>query len=419
MITVLATIISGVIFFILGWFLSKKIQKSESDALFINQEKKHEETRQQLLEEQAIISDQFYQANKLDLLDKEQKLNNAFLTNGQTIEVIASEMKEAENLVTNAFASLPNIYTCSQRSHQATQDSKAAIEALSQSVNAWQGTINVLENVQGLIDAIHDKATQIRDVSSEANLLALNASIEAARAGDHGRGFAVVATSMRELSIKSADATVDISTAVDSTREEVSKITADITDSITLLTQVSSGVETSFAGIENEVSMIDSIAQTSLSEAETSKDKFESINSQVMTQLENITRLLADTIGEVTGNKVEDITVSEDFSTMKIIDVRRPDEFIAELGHIPGAESMCLQDGFDQQLQKLNKNKPYLFVCRSGGRSARAARVALGLGFKFIYNMKGGMLEYCKVMGTPENASMPIPEMDISDDVLF
>ncbi len=138
-----------------------------------------------------------------------------------------------------------------------------------------------------------------------------------------------------------------------------------------------------------------------------------------MTQLENIIRLLADTIGEVTGNKVEDITVSDDFSTMKIIDVRKPDEFIAELGHIPGAESMCLQDGFDQQLQNLNKNEPYIFVCRSAGRSARAARIALGLGFKNIYNMQGGMLEYCKVMGTPENASKSTPEMEISDDVLF
>ena len=100
-------------------------------------------------------------------------------------------MKNAENLVTNAFSALPNIYTCSQRSFEKTQDSKVTIDALSNSVDSWQDTMGILQNIQKLIDSIYDKATQIRDVSTEANLLALNASIEAARAGDHGRGFAV------------------------------------------------------------------------------------------------------------------------------------------------------------------------------------------------------------------------------------
>jgi rhodanese-related sulfurtransferase len=130
-----------------------------------------------------------------------------------------------------------------------------------------------------------------------------------------------------------------------------------------------------------------------LSEAELSKDKFLTINSNVNTQLENVTRLLTDTLGEVTGIKIEGITVSDDFTGMKIIDVRRPDEFTGELGHIKNAELICLQDNFEHQLGRLDKTIPHLFVCRSGARSARAARIALGHGFKQIYNMKGGMLE--------------------------
>lgn len=407
MFTILIYSVVSVIFFIFGWVLSKKIQKSEYDVLLLNQDKKHEENQQRLLNEQTIIADQFFQANKLDLEEKGQKLNNAFLVNGQTIEAIAVELKSAQSVVDNAFSSLPDIYTSSQRTKDATQQSKSTIDALSHSVDSWQDSMQTLQNIQGLIDAIHGKATQIRDVSSEANLLALNASIEAARAGEHGRGFAVVATSMRELSNKSADATLDINSAVEKTRTEVSKIVEGISDSVNLLTEVSSGVTDSFAEIENEVGEIDTIAQTALSEAELSKDKFQSINAEVNTQLESITRLLADTLGEVTGAKIEDVSVSDNFSTMKIIDVRRPDEYNGELGHIPEAELMCLQDNFDQQLQRLDKTVPYLFVCRSGGRSARAARIALGHGFKHIYNMRGGMLEYCKVLGTPANAIPP------------
>ncbi len=412
MTTILISIVASVVCFTLGWFFSKTLQQNKSIALIKQKETEYKKNEYKMLEEQTLIADKFFLANKLDLEEKGVKLNQAFLENGRTVELISAELKNAQAVVDNAFGSLPNIYTCSQRTNEATKKSKVKIDALSHSVDSWQGSMQTLENIQGLIDAIYDKAIQIRDVSAEANLLALNASIEAARAGEHGRGFAVVATSMRELSNKSADATLEINSAVEETRSEVGKIISGISDSVSLLTEVSSGVSDSFADIETEVNNIDDISQTSLTEAESSKDKFTEINTQVNNQLESITRLLADTLGEVTGNRIEDVSVEGDFSKMKIIDVRRQDEYNGELGHIPGAELICLQDNFEKQIQRLDKTVPHLFVCRSGGRSARAARIALGSGFKQIFNMKGGMLDYCKVNGTPSNASAPVSSND-------
>lgn len=401
MFTLLTSILSSLVFFTLGWYLSKKIQIKKHYLLFQDLEVKSQKDSEQLLYEQSIISDSFFKANQLDLKQKGLNLNNAFLENGRTLELISSELKNAQTIVESAFSSLPNIYTSSQKTKRATKKSKEKINALSQSVDSWGSSMETLGNIQGLIEAIHQKAVQIRDVSSEANLLALNASIEAARAGEHGKGFAVVATSMRELSNKSADATVEINSAVERTRSEVEKIVNGISESVSLLSEVSIDVSESFADIEVEVDNIDKISQSSLAEAELSKDKFKLINNEVNTQLEGITRLLADVLGEVTGSKIENISVSSDFTGMKIIDVRRPDEFTGELGHIPEADLMCLQDNFEQQISKLDKKAPHLFVCRSGGRSARAARIALGHGFTQIYNMEGGMLEYCKIHGKP------------------
>ncbi len=401
MFTLLTSILSSLIFFTLGWYLSKKIQIKKNYISFQDLEMKTKKKSDQLLNEQSIISDSFFKANKLDLEQKGINLNSAFLENGRTLELISSELKNAQTIVERAFSSLPNIYTSSQNTKDATKKSKEKINALSQSVDSWGSSMDTLGNIQGLIEAIHQKAIQIRDVSSEANLLALNASIEAARAGEHGKGFAVVATSMRELSNKSADATVEINSAVERRRSEVEKIVNGISQSVSLLSEVSIDVSESFADIEVEVDNIDKISQSSLAEAELSKDKFKLINHEVNTQLEGITRLLADVLGEVTGSKIENISVSSDFTGMKIIDVRRPDEFTGELGHIPEADLMCLQDNFEQQISKLDKKAPHLFVCRSGGRSARAARIALGHGFTTIYNMEGGMLEYCKVHGKP------------------
>ena len=81
---------------------------------------------------------------------------------------------------------------------------------------------------------------------------------------------------------------------------------------------------------------------------------------------------------------------------MTIIDVRRPDEFNDELGHIDGAQLMCLQDNFEFRVRQLDKEKKYLFVCRSGGRSARAARLAVAHGIQQVYNLEGGMLAWRK-----------------------
>jgi len=405
MYTSLVTVVCSVLFFFLGWIWSKKNQQKASAEKINAITKAFKEKELSLLDEQTLIADNFFKANLLDMEAKGAKLNEAFLENGRTVELISNELVSAQQVVDDAFGALPNIYTCSQRTNEATQKSKEKINALSSSVDSWQGSMETLRAIQDLIDAIYDKATQIRDVSAEANLLALNASIEAARAGDHGRGFAVVATSMRELSNKSAEATLEINSAVEKTRTEVEKIVSGISDSVSLLTEVSTGVSESFAEIEIEVNNIDSISQASSAEADSSKEKFLTINKEVNTQLENITRLLADALGEVTGNKINNIPVSDDFTSMQIIDVRRPDEYNGELGHIPGAELICLQDNFEQKILRRDKTVPLLFVCRSGGRSSRAARIALGSGFKHIYNMEGGMLEYCKVNGAPANAS--------------
>ncbi len=76
-----------------------------------------------------------------------------------------------------------------------------------------------------------------------------------------------------------------------------------------------------------------------------------------------------------------------------LLDVRRPDEY--EQGHIRGAKNInFLSADFKKKVSSLDKNKKYLLYCRSGHRSGMALQVFLEMGFKQVYNMKGGIIQW-------------------------
>lgn len=80
---------------------------------------------------------------------------------------------------------------------------------------------------------------------------------------------------------------------------------------------------------------------------------------------------------------------------LKLIDVRQPDEFNAELGHIKGATLVTLGPPLQDFLNNhKDKKELIVFICRSGNRSGTATLMARDLGFNETYNMTGGMIRW-------------------------
>ena len=76
-----------------------------------------------------------------------------------------------------------------------------------------------------------------------------------------------------------------------------------------------------------------------------------------------------------------------------IIDVREASEWDGELGHIPGARLVPLAT-LGTEAASWDRDKDIVVVCRSGGRSAMAARQLVKMGFTRVMNMRGGMLAF-------------------------
>ncbi|ASA56888.1 methyl-accepting chemotaxis protein [Vibrio gazogenes] len=188
-----------------------------------------------LLVNQVQQNSQALSGDAADLNDGLDQLMSAQTQIVRQTDLLASATEQVSVTTQEVSHSLEFVADVSQASTAAAQSGGEVIETAIQSIqdvgnilNSAAGHIQQLESASEKVDAIMDI---INGIAEQTNLLALNAAIEAARAGEQGRGFAVVADEVRNLAVKTVDAVSEITETIETMKRESAEVIQSITQS--------------------------------------------------------------------------------------------------------------------------------------------------------------------------------------------
>jgi len=136
------------------------------------------------------------------------------------INEMSSTVQEVANNASGAAEAAQDADSNARKGMSIMENTLTAIEQLSREVDNVSTAMSQLENETGRIGGVLDV---IKSVAEQTNLLALNAAIEAARAGEQGRGFAVVADEVRSLAKRTQESTAEIQQIIEAVQQGASK----------------------------------------------------------------------------------------------------------------------------------------------------------------------------------------------------
>jgi methyl-accepting chemotaxis protein len=199
-----------------------------------------------------------------------EKQNNASDMIVSAVHQMSMATKELSNIALKTADETKNTMQLSQGGVTQIEESVTQAEQLYATIKvASDGTKKLAEdshNISGVLEVI-------RGIADQTNLLALNAAIEAARAGEQGRGFAVVADEVRTLAQKTQVSTNSIQTMIESLQAGVNKVVEQIDDGFEKVSSTVEVSKTTKLSLENILASIITVSDMSIQTATATEEQ--------------------------------------------------------------------------------------------------------------------------------------------------
>jgi len=279
------------------------------------------ETREQIINETVSVSETIERFRK--------ELLGSFMNNKELINDIAGEMQNLLNrLKTNRVeinetdilgsvkldaAVSREVLDSTEKSRKAAQDAKETIIKASETV---RDIAQQIERLEGSSEKIEEITDTINQIAKRTNLLALNAAIEAAKAGDQGKGFAVLADEIRKLADASGEAANEIKNQLNDIQSLIHATVENMDKGVSGVEQGAESISGVYQSIEDITGRVKKIVSTLGDYAQVSNKQLIA-NQKLMDAIENINKSSSELY--VTGKSMDDKLVSsrENISNMK------------------------------------------------------------------------------------------------------
>ena len=259
----------------------------------------------------AVVTD------KIKLSAAEQQHENDVISSSiREINLAVAEVSQSAN---NASVSAAEVDESARSAAKISNETQASIQQLANQINTASVTI---EQLDGHTQEITEVLTVIQSITEQTNLLALNAAIEAARAGEHGRGFAVVADEVRELAQRTQSSTEQIERMIKQLQHASNSAVSDIRNSQSNVELCVSNVDSSAQLMQEASAAIKTVSDMNNSIAAASTEQ-----SAVLDQLTTNLDRLVQQAEQVAQNSADSAGVTEQLRELAAVLKRNTENF--------------------------------------------------------------------------------------------